>query len=229
MKLNALLLSASLLAFSPALTAQTTTTQKVVTAEVVAVHGNKLIYKMDGVVKEAQIPASVRFDVGGKKLSLSELEPGSTVTATIATKTTVVPGEKIVTIKNGKVLHVQGNTVIAQTEDQVIKKHVIPSDFPIIVDGKKTNVHKLKKGMTFSATWVTRAPSTTVTEREIADASAKLPEKPAAAAPAPAPAPVAKAAPAKLPKTGGHLPLLGLLGLLSLGAGAGLRRLRPRS
>lgn len=226
MKLNALFLSASLLAFSPALAAQTTTTQKVVTAEVVAVHGNKLIYKMDGVVKEAEIPASVRFDVGGKKLALSELEAGTTVTATIATKTTVVPGEKIVTIKNGKVLHVQGNTVIAQTEDQVIKKHVIPSDFPIIVDGKKTTVHKLKKGMTFSATWVTQAPSTIVTEKEIAEASAKMPEKPA---PAETPAPVAKAAPAKLPKTGGHLQLLGLLGLLSLGAGAGLRRLRPRS
>jgi len=105
---------------------------------------------------------------------------------------------------------------------------VIPSDFPIIVDGKKTNVHKLKKGMTFSATWVTTAPSTIVTEKEIAEASAKMPEKPAPEV-APAPAPAAKAAPAKLPKTGGHLPLLGLLGLLSLGAGAGLRRLRPRS
>ena len=228
MKLNALFLSATLLAFSPALVAQTTTTNKTVTAEVVAVHGNKLIYKMDGVVKEVEIPASVRFDVGGKKLALSELEPGTTVTATIATKTTVVPGEKIVTINNGKVLHVMGNTVIAQTEDQVIKKQVIPSDFPIIVDGKKTNVHKLKKGMTFSATWVTTAPSTIVTEKEIAEASAKLPEKPAPEV-APAPAPAAKAAPAKLPKTGGHLPLLGLLGLLSLGAGAGLRRLRPRS
>jgi len=224
MKLNALFLSVSLLAFSPALAAQTTTVSKTITAEVVAVHGHKLIYKQDGVVKEAEIPASVRFDVGGKQLTLAELEAGTTVTATITAKTTVVPGEKVVTIKNGKVVHVQGNTVIARTEDGVVKKHVIPYDFPIWVDGKKLSVAKLKVGMNFTATWVTQKPSTIVTEKEMS-AVGTAPVKPA---PEVAPAPVA--APAKkLPKTGGHLPLLGLLGLLSLGAGAGLRRLRPRS
>lgn len=224
MKLKTLVLTAGLLAMAPLVMAQTTTNTKSVTVEVVAVHGQKLIYKMDGVVKEATIPASTRFDMGGKKLTLGELEPGSTVTATITTKTTEIPAEKIVTIKNADVLHVQGRTVIVRNEDKEIKKHVLPGDFPIYVDGKKLTVYQLKKGMKVSATITEEIPPVTLTEQQLS-ATAQAPVKPE---PAPAPAPAAEK-PAKLPKTGSHLPLLGLLGLLSMGAGAGLRGLRRRS
>jgi LPXTG-motif cell wall-anchored protein len=77
-----------------------------------------------------------------------------------------------------------------------------------------------------------------VTEREIkasAKAAAKKEEAaPAAAAPAaePAPAPAAEPAPApapehkKLPKTASPMPLVALIGFLSLGAGLGLTAIR---
>lgn len=224
MSLKSVVLTAGLLAVAPFLMAQSTTTSvKTITAEVVAVHGQKLVYKLDGKTLEATIPSSVRFDVGGKQLTLAELEPGSTVTATITTKTTEIPGEKVVTIKNGEVMHVSGRTVIIKHENGTLKKHVVPSDFPIYVDGKKLNIYKIKKGMKVSAYFVEDMPAVTITDKEMA-ATAALPEKPA-----PTPEPAKVTAPAKLPKTGSHLPLLGLLGLLSMGAGVSLRGLRRRS
>lgn len=47
-------------------------------------------------------------------------------------------------------------------------------------------------------------------------------------APAPAPAPAQQVAQAELPRTASPLPVAGLVGLLSLAAGAGLRRIRRR-
>lgn len=223
MNIKHLILAAAFLTVTPFLNGQTTSTSKTVTAEVVAVHGQKLIYKQDGKILEAEIPPTVRFDVGGKQLTLAELEPGSTVTATITTKTTEIPGEKIVTVKNAEVMHVNGRTVVLKHENGEFKKHSVPGDFPIMADGKKTTVYKLKKGMKISATFTEQKPATLVTEKEMT-AMATLPEKPE---PAPEPA---QAAPAtKLPKTGSHVALLGVFGLMSLGAGLGLRRLRRRS
>jgi LPXTG-motif cell wall-anchored protein len=75
-----------------------------------------------------------------------------------------------------------------------------------------------------------------VTEKQRGGAMGSAPAEPTpvpvAAAPAPAPAPVAEAAPPakkKLPKTASPMPLVGLLGGLSLVAGAGLRRIRRQA
>ena len=58
----------------------------------------------------------------------------------------------------------------------------------------------------------------------IEDAPTPAPKQMAAAAPAPAPA--AEPVPTKLPKTGSPVPLVGLLGLLSLSLSFGVRMLR---
>jgi LPXTG-motif cell wall-anchored protein len=80
--------------------------------------------------------------------------------------------------------------------------------------------------MKISATIVSEKEVGTVSAAEI-QAEVSKPKPAPAAAPAAAPAP-APAPAAKLPKTAGLLPLIGLLGLLSLGLGAGLSALRRR-
>ena len=66
---------------------------------------------------------------------------------------------------------------------------------------------------------------------EIAENQPPQPEQPAAAAPepAPAPAPTEEATNRELPATAGELPLIALIGGLSLGAGLGLRRFASKS
>jgi len=65
----------------------------------------------------------------------------------------------------------------------------------------------------------------------IAENQPPQPEQPAAAAPepAPAPAPTEEATNRELPATAGELPLIALIGGLSLGAGLGLRRFASKS
>jgi hypothetical protein len=79
--------------------------------------------------------------------------------------------------------------------------------------------------MKLSATIVSEKEVGTMTAAEL-QASVSAPPPAPAAAPALAAAPAPPAPAKKLPKTAGPLPLIGLLGLLSLGVGAGLSVLR---
>ena len=99
----------------------------------------------------------------------------------------------------------------------------------------------LKKGMMISATKVVEVPETVVEQqRKLTGTMPPPPPAPPADAPilvaverpapaaAPAPAAVASAepAPTTLPKTGSLTPLIGLLGLISLGLALGIRVIR---
>jgi LPXTG-motif cell wall-anchored protein len=88
-------------------------------------------------------------------------------------------------------------------------------------------VEELRPGMRLSATIVSEKEVGTMSAAEL-QASVSAPPPAPAAATAPAAAPASAAPAKKLPKTAGPLPLIGLLGLLSLGLGAGLSALRRR-
>ena len=136
------------------------------------------------------------------------------------------------------------------------KQYQIPKDQTFMVDGQKKTAFDLKPGMPVSATAVTEgvvnetnsnvAVTGTAPAPPVAARPATPPPQPvllieitvvappptvaaARPAPAPAPAPPARApepAPTQLPKTGSALPLVGLLGVLLVGASLGLRALR---
>jgi hypothetical protein len=95
----------------------------------------------------------------------------------------------------------------------------------------------LKKGMTISATKIVEVPETVVTRQ--ANNTGTMPVA-AAAVPPPQPPPadvpiliavleVPSPAPAQLPQTASPLPLIGLLGLLSLASSLALRTARKTS
>jgi hypothetical protein len=216
--------------------------------EVVYVSGNNLVVKMEnGEVRSVTVPDSARATVDGKELSIHELKPGMKLQRTITTTTTP---KVVTTVRSvqGKVFHVNApSSVILTLADGTNKQYKVPKGQKFMIGGEEKTVFDLKKGMNVTATVVTQVPETVVAQQRNVTGSAPpppatpamegallieeapAPKQVASAAPAAAPAPAAAApepAPSTLPKTASPVPLIGLLGLLSLAAGLGLRALR---
>jgi hypothetical protein len=215
--------------------AQPTHEVQVERAEVLAVYGNDVVVKMeDGSIRHvANVPESARVTVDGNQLGVHDLKPGMKLQRTITTTSTP---KTITTVKTvtGKVWHVNPPTTVVLTlEDGSNQSFKIPKGQQFNIDGQMVDAFGLKKGMKISATKIVEEPVTVVEQQKQLTGSMPPPPPPppadapilVAAAP-PTPAPAAPAAPAELPKTGSLLPLIGLLGGLSLAASLALRAIR---
>jgi len=210
---------------------------KVQRAEVVYVSGNDLVVKMDdGEIRHiANVPESAKVDVDGRMLGIHELKPGMKLQRTVTTTTTPKMITKVETVK-GTVVHVMPPTsVTLRMENNETQRFKIPDGQKFNVEGQMVDAFGLKEGMIVTASKVTETPETHVTHEQML--TGKLPPPPppppevpilivAVPAPAPAPAETAQATPEALPKTGTHLPAIGLLGVLMLSMGLGLRAVR---
>jgi LPXTG-motif cell wall-anchored protein len=202
--------------------------------EIVFVSGNSVVVKMaDGSLRHFNnVPESARVTVDGQQLGVHDLKVGMKVQKTITTTTTP---ETVTTVKSvtGKVWFINPpSTVILIMEDGKNQEFKIPNGQKFNVDGQMVDAWGLKKGMTVNATKVVEAPAVVVAQRaKLTGEMPPPPPPPPADVPilvveeVAAPVQVAQAAPA-LPKTGSELPLIGLLGLLSLASSYGLRMSR---
>lgn len=206
------------------------TTVEVKRGQVLAVHGNDLVFRGEDGVKTVTVPDDFRFDVQGQQLSVHELKPGMTLKAIIKTTTKVVP-MTVTEVRSGTVVHTQGGAVVFRRDTgelvKVTKKTISESGAMVTKDGKPIDLMTLREGDKITATVVTKLPPETITEEEMKVYAIKTPQKPA---PAPAPAPVVVAkkepAPTALPKTAGPLPMIALGGLAILGAGVAMTAVR---
>lgn len=218
-----------------------TKTTKVESGEVVTVSGNDLVVKMaDGSIRHfANVPESARITVGDQQLGIHDLKPGMKLQRTITT-TTSPKMIKTVQSVTGTVWSVTPPlSVILTLADGKNQQFKIPKGQKFNINGQMTDAWGLQKGMTISATKIVEVPQIVVTQQ--AKLTGTMPPPPAPPPPdvplliveeevtvpvevaeAPAPAP----SPAALPKTGSELPLIGLLGLLSLASSLGLRSAR---
>jgi len=214
---------------------------KVESGEVVTVSGNDLVVKMsDGSLRHfANVSESARVTVDGQQLGIHDLKPGMKLQRTITTTTTP---KTITTVQSvtGTVWFVSPpNSVILTLADGSNQKFKIPKNQRFNINGQMVDAWGLKKGMQISATKVVEAPVVVVAQKSNVTGEMPPPPPPAPAPPpadvpilvfiaVPVPAPVVAAAapPAELPKTGSELPLIGLLGILSLASGLGLRTAR---
>jgi LPXTG-motif cell wall-anchored protein len=184
------------------------------------------------------------FTVNGKPMSVSDLRPGMSGTATITTTTTVTP-VTVTEVKSGTVALVSGTAVYVRTPEGVrlfTQSELDKRGVKIFVDGKPRAVSELHEGNRLTATIVTTKPPSIVTEKEVQATLAKTGAAPvSSAAPAPAPSAAQAGAPASpaqqpvattartLPSTAGSLPTVGLAGLVLLAIGAfATRRRRVR-
>ena len=244
-----------LLAFPAAMNAQVDTTTKVSTngpvvkqvsvqtGTVVLVSGNDLWVKDSaGQIRHfPNVPESARVTVGGQQLDIHDLKPGMTIQRTIITTTTPKVTTTVQTV-TGTVWNVNPPTsVILTLDDNTNQRFTIPKGQTFNINGQTMDAFGLRKGMKISATKVVEVPETVVTQKRILAGTMPPPpplppNQPILIAvlvpvrmPPPAPAPQVTESPApapKLPKTGSSLPLFGLLGLLLMGAGFGLRSVR---
>ncbi|WP_035349388.1 LPXTG cell wall anchor domain-containing protein [Edaphobacter aggregans] len=211
---------------------------------VIYVSGNDVVVKMDGTgeVKHFTVPDSQTFTENGKTMNVHQLKVGTHLTQTVTTKTVPTTVKTVRTI-DGKVWYVNPPSMVILTlPDGTNKEYKVPKGQMFNIDGTQQSVFHLKKGMTVSATVVTEAPTTVVTQQKLVAGVAPPPPPPPAqpmpdtvdvllietSNPAPQPTQTAAAepTPAALPKTGSEWPLVGLLGLGSLAAGMLTRRIR---
>lgn len=201
--------------------------------EIVYVSGNNVVVKMeDGSLRHFDnVPDTARITVDGKQLGVHDLQVGMKVQRTITTTTTP---KTITTVQSvtGKVWNVNPPlSVILTMEDGKNQQFKIPKNEKFSVDGQMVDAWGLKKGMNISATKVVEVPETVVAQQR--NVTGTMPAPPPADVPilvveeVAVPVEVAHAAPpAELPKTGSELPLIGLIGLLSLACSLGLRTAR---
>jgi len=166
------------------------------------------------------------------------LKPGMKVTAVITTTTTVTP-VTVTEVRQAEVLAVSGSAIIVRGPSgnrMWTAKDVAGRNIKIFREGKAVEISELKAGDRLTATIVSEKPPQKVSEQQVnamvhGAPAAPAPAPEAAPAPAPEPAPAAEAPAKKLPKTASQVPLVGLVGVLSLFAGVGLavsRRRRSR-
>ena len=215
---------------------------RTVNFEIVSVDGNTIVWRDPaGVTKEFVAPAGFTLTMDGKQLGVADLKPGMKGSAVVTTTTTYKP-VVVSEVKNAEVLAVSGNAIVVRqdgkprkyTQADVERRHA-----KLYRNGVEVSLGQFRTGDRLSATIVTDGPPETVTESQVAAMvnPAAKPAPVAAAPPAPAPtaapAPVAAPAPepapapaANLPKTASPVPLIGLVGVLSLAAGFALRSIR---
>jgi LPXTG-motif cell wall-anchored protein len=227
--------------------------------EVVMVSGNDLMVKMDdGTLRHfPNVPESAKVNVDGKMLGVHDLKPGMKLQRTTVTTTTPKTVTTVQTV-TGKVWYIAApNTVILTLEDNTNQQFSIPKGQKFSVDGQMVDAFALKKGMNVSATKIVEVPVTVVSEQKrltgkmpapvatipsdqpilIASGAPKpVPAAGTSAAAAPASAKSASAssaaaepAPTKLPKTGSNVPVLALLGCVSLSLALVSRIIRTRA
>jgi len=207
--------------------------------QVISVDGNQLVVKLPEGTREITVPPDFHFTVDGKSLTVSELKPGMAGTATITTKTTVVP-VTVTEVKNGVVMQNMGSSILVKTDGGM--KMFSQGDMDkrgvkIMKDGKAVDISELRANDQLTATIVTSKPPRIMTEKQVEASLAKSGGAPAGAAAAPAKSTAAAPAsaatsgaePRKLPKTASNVPLLGLVGLVSLITGLGLTVTRRRA
>lgn len=182
---------------------------------VVYVGGDDLVLKAsDGKLLNYTVPSGVKFSVAAGKVGLSELKPGTKITAPVVTgfEPKIVSGISVV---KGKVYAVTPPDGVTLLLSEGVKELSVPAGTTFMVDGKSLKVSELKPDMMVDATIVTTAD---------ADAAS------ATATPAlVGTLLVAKGASADdMPAAGTNLPLIGLIGAMMLAMGFWLRKFAPK-
>jgi hypothetical protein len=174
--------------------------------EVLAVDGNQLIVKLPEGTRELTVPDDFRFNINGQQVSVRELKVGTKGTATITTRTTVIP-VTVTEVKNGTVVQQSGGSVIVRTDEGVkmfSQGDIDKRGVKIMMNGKPAQLVDLHQGDRLSATIVTSKPPKVLTEKEVQATVAAAGPAPAARAPVAARAPAAP--PAEAPRAAAAAP-----------------------
>ena len=198
------LCSAVLCLTAAAASAQTTTTSETKKFQVIAVDGNVLVVRLPEGTREMAVADDFRFNVDGKMLSVRELKPGMSGTATITTKTTVTP-VTVTEVKNGTVMQNLGTSILVRTDDGMkmfSQSDIDKRGIKIMRDGQPAQISDFRANDRLTATIVTSKPPRVMTEKEVQATLAKSGGAGGAGTPAAAGATGAGAAPSGAASSG---------------------------
>jgi hypothetical protein len=136
-----------------------------VKGEVVLVEGNDLLVKLStGDLKTFHVPETRKFLIDGRELSVHDLQPGTTLTATVKTTTTPVT-VRTKSRLSGRVWFVAAPNVILTLPDGQNKQYVVKQEDNVrfTIEGRPATVFDLRKGMTVSAEKIVEAPDVEIT------------------------------------------------------------------
>ena len=136
-----------------------------VKGEVVQVEGNDLLVKLStDDLKTFHVPETRKFHIDGKELSVHDLQPGTTLTATVKTTTTPVTVRTRSRL-SGRVWFAAATTVILTLPDGQNKQYVVKDEDNVrfTIEGRPATVFDLRKGMTVSAEKIVEAPDVEIT------------------------------------------------------------------
>ncbi len=172
-----------------------TVTTSVLKGTVLWVDGNDLTVKMStGEIKTFRVPEGRKAIIDGKELTVHELQPGTTLTATTFTTQTPVT-VRTKTLKSATVWHVQANTVILKLPNGENKMYEVKPDQKFMVNGKMATVDELRVGDVISVEKIVEEPTVEIATNSTIVGQAPPPAPPPAA-PSPEPAQAKKTAPA---------------------------------
>jgi hypothetical protein len=207
-------------------------------AEVIHVSGHEIVVKLeDGKLEVLNLGENATFQVDGKDLTVHELTPGTKLSQEVHTVTTP---QEVTTLRtvDGKVWYVNGRHLILSFPGGKIKAYTVPDGIVFHINGEDKTVFDLKKGMDISATVLTVEPVNLATMHTVVTGQAP-PLPPDLAFEGPmlveenreVPTMTATLEPPiqELPKTASLVPLMGLLGFLSLALYAGMRLLQRKT
>ncbi len=138
------------------------------TGEVVRVQGDTLLCKIQplGNYSVFNVKPGREFIIDGQTKHISDLKPGTVLTATIVTTTTPVTTRTTNTL-DGTVWWAQGDYVILTLASGENKEYKVPPSFKFMVEGKPASVEELKPGMKVTATKIVEEPHTEISTQSV--------------------------------------------------------------
>jgi len=132
------------------------------------VEGNTLLVRMtNGAIREFNVPESRKFIIDGRELTVHDLKPGTTLSATVTTTTTPIT-ERTTTVGTGTVWWVSGKTVILTLPDGENREYTVKDDYKFSVDGNQSaTVTDLRKGMKISAQKIVEEPRSEIVSNTV--------------------------------------------------------------
>jgi hypothetical protein len=135
------------------------------------VEDDTLVVRMStGELREFTVNPFRKFVIDGKELTVKQLKPGTTLTATIIVKTTPVT-QRTTTIGAGTVWWVIGNTLIVTLPNGENRMYSVDDSYRFAVDGKPASVHELRKGMRISAEKIVEEPRSEIASETVVTGS----------------------------------------------------------
>jgi hypothetical protein len=182
------------------------------TSTVVYVSGDDLVLKAaDGKLLNFTIPSGYKFSANGKQVGMSDLKPGTKLTAPVSAGTPLVVTS--VNVVKGKVYNTAPPDAVTLMLPEGAKDLTVPVGTIFLVDGKQLTVSQLKNDTMVQATIVTTDTSGgSATSAPPLSGTLLVAHTGGAAE--------------DLPAAGTHLPLFAALGIASLTLGFALLSFR---